>query len=178
MSAFNSFIAVYTEKQPSAAADLLKYVEVVQDIASKGGNWRYYDEQFRYLRQSSPTDAPWGQVHWELWFNSLHNFHGLSGKQSSQPKAARKSQQYFPKGTCWAFHAGKPCQGCSFEHVCYKCGKAHPASQCRSSNANTSQARFTGQGAKLPFLKPPGLPSKPSGNSSQIGEASNLSRRV
>ena len=39
VSAFNSFIAVYTEKQPSAVADLLKYVEVVWDIASKGGNW-------------------------------------------------------------------------------------------------------------------------------------------
>ena len=35
VSAFNSFIAVYTQKYSSSAADLLKYVEVVRDIASK-----------------------------------------------------------------------------------------------------------------------------------------------
>ena len=70
VSAFNSFIVFFTEKKAAATAGLLKYAEVIRDIASKGGYWRYYDEQFCYLRQSKPTAFPWGQIHWELWFHS------------------------------------------------------------------------------------------------------------
>lgn len=159
VSAFNSFVAVYTQRKPAATADLLKYTEVVRDIATKGGNWRYYDEQFRFLRQSSPSSFPWGQVHWELWFYSLHNFRGHAGQQTSQPKSTRKSQQFFPKGTCWAFQAGRTCNGCQYEHVCYKCGQGHPASQCRSTTITNPKPRSFSS-TKSANVRPASFPHK------------------
>ena len=41
-----------------------------------------------------------------------------------------RPSQSFPKGSCWAFHAGGYCSGCRFDHVCFKCGAKHSASQC------------------------------------------------
>ncbi|CAH3187510.1 unnamed protein product, partial [Porites lobata] len=58
-TAFNTFVAVYTVKYPLKVAALLKYCEVVRDIANKSGNWRYYDQQFRDLRQTNPEKFPW-----------------------------------------------------------------------------------------------------------------------
>ena len=46
LTAFNVFVAVYTIKTPKAISSLMKYCEVVRDIAAKQGNWSYYDEQF------------------------------------------------------------------------------------------------------------------------------------
>ena len=54
LTAFNVFVAVYTIKTPTAISSLMKYCEVVRDMAAKQGNWRYYDEKFRFLRQSKP----------------------------------------------------------------------------------------------------------------------------
>ena len=58
LTAFNVFVAVYTIKTPSAISSLMKYCEVVRDIAAKQGNWRYYDKQFRFLRQSKLDRYP------------------------------------------------------------------------------------------------------------------------
>ena len=33
---------------------LMKYSEIIRDLAARGYNWRYYDENFRYLRQHEP----------------------------------------------------------------------------------------------------------------------------
>ena len=41
----------------------MKYCEVVRDLANKFGNWIFYDEQFRNLRQSSPERYTWDQIH-------------------------------------------------------------------------------------------------------------------
>ena len=62
LTTFNVFVAVYTIKTPSAINSLMKYCEVVRDIAAKQGNWRYYDEQIRFLRQSKPDRYPWDNV--------------------------------------------------------------------------------------------------------------------
>ena len=32
----------------------MKYSEIIRDLAARGYNWRYYDENFRYLRQTTP----------------------------------------------------------------------------------------------------------------------------
>ena len=58
VTAFNVFVAVYTIRVPNAISSLMKYCEVVRDIAAKQGNWRYYDELFRFLRQSKPDRYP------------------------------------------------------------------------------------------------------------------------
>ena len=48
VSAFTIFVSVYSEKVVNQAAQLMKYCEVVRDLALKGGDWHWYDEQFRY----------------------------------------------------------------------------------------------------------------------------------
>ena len=126
LSAFNIFVAIYAEKQATDTPKLMKYCEIVRDIAAKRGDWLYYDEQLRFIRQSAPDQYPWDAIHWELWLKAVTNFrpkpHFPSGKGH-----LRTSPQSFPKGTCWRFHAGKVCNGCRFDHVCYKCGSPHPA---------------------------------------------------
>ena len=55
LQAFHVFVAVYSSKHPQAAPGLMKYGSIIQDLATKGHNWRYYDENFRLLRQSPST---------------------------------------------------------------------------------------------------------------------------
>lgn len=56
LTAFNTFVSIYSEKCSQDALKLMKYCKVVRDFANKSGDWIFCDEQFRYLRQSSPWD--------------------------------------------------------------------------------------------------------------------------
>ena len=103
---------------------------------SPPGDWLYYDEQFRFIRQSAPAQCPWDAIHWEPWLRAVTNFRPKT--QFSPDKGPLRSRsQSFPRGTCWRFHAGKVWTGCRFEHICYKCGSKHPAAQCSSSQPKT-----------------------------------------
>ena len=138
ITAFNTFVTIYSEKASDDAPKLMKYCEVVRDLSQKSADWLFYDEQFRYLRQSSPESYPWDQIHWELWLRAMTNFRGKPQSSASADKVNprvrfRPSNNNFPKGTCWTFHAGRQCRGCQYEHVCFKCHAKHPASQCQVS---------------------------------------------
>ena len=113
LSAFNIFVAIYSEKLPTDTPKLMKYCEIVRDIAAKPGYWLYYDEQFRFVRQSAPAQYPWDAIHWELWLKAVTNFRPKT-QFSSDKGPLRSSSQSFPRGTCWRFHAGKVCNGCRF----------------------------------------------------------------
>ena len=65
----------------------MKYSEVVRDLAARGVDWRFYDTQFRLLRQSNPIEFPWGSTHWELWIRAQNN-----ARFSPRPK--RQWQQF------------------------------------------------------------------------------------
>ena len=64
LTAFNTVVAIYVEKCPSDAPRLMKYCEVLREIAAKPVDWLFYDEQFRYIRQSAPVIYPWDTIHW------------------------------------------------------------------------------------------------------------------
>lgn len=49
---FHIFVGIYCQKYLTEAPTLMKYGEVVQDLAASGHNWKFYDENFRVLRQS------------------------------------------------------------------------------------------------------------------------------
>ena len=140
VTAFNVFAAVYTIKVPIAISSLLKYCEAVRDIATKQGNWRYYDEQFRFLCQSKPGKYPWDSVAWELWHQAMHSSLTTSRQNLNYDFRTRRSNQRpfqsFPKGVCWQFHSGQFCRGCNFKHSCFKCRAVHPASQCSATRAH------------------------------------------
>ena len=158
---FNTFVAVYTVKYPLKVAALLKYCEVVRDIANKSGNWRhlspslafifsrsfllrtaphylnawnrlYYDQQFRYLRQTNPEKFPWDRVMWELWNQAIHVTSKSPPENTRNKKTQTRPFLSFPKGVCWKFHSGEICAGCRFKHTCFKCGATHPATQCHA----------------------------------------------
>jgi len=122
ISAFNAFVAIYVVRFPHEAPKLMKYCEIVRDIAAKFSDWVFYDDQFRLLQQIAPNKYPWDAVHWELWLKVT-----FRGRQTSsigdrpQGTRPRSHQSPFPKGTCWAFQSGRFCGGgCKFHHKCYK----------------------------------------------------------
>ena len=42
-SACQIFVGVYTQRYPTEAPFLIKYSEIIRDLAARGYNWRYYD---------------------------------------------------------------------------------------------------------------------------------------
>ena len=148
LSAFNIFVAIFSEKFPTETPRLMKYSEIIRDISTKPGDWYFYDEQFRYIRQSAPDQYPWDTIHWELWIKAVINFRAKPAQPKPDMGSPRtRPRQSFPKGTCWSFHAGKYCGGCKFEHLCFKCGAKHPASQC--SAVNQQRAALPKNGSSL-----------------------------
>jgi len=67
LQAFHVFVGIYASKYPQEDPGLIKYG------ATRGHNWRFYDEKFRYLKQMQATSLPWGSIHWELWLHSQNN---------------------------------------------------------------------------------------------------------
>ena len=82
LSCFHIFVGVYTSRLPHEAPALMKHGEVVRDLAARGGNWKFYDENVRFLRQAQPASFPWGVIHWELWTLSLFLSEGTSNYNS------------------------------------------------------------------------------------------------
>ena len=147
-SSFMVFVGVYSSQFPSEALALMKYGEIVQDLAARGHDWHYYDENFRYLRQNQPSAFPWGVIHWELWMRSqqpVSKKHSLPGKSSIVPKVY-----------CFKFHKGAQCAGCSFKHSCPKCEGAHRMSiftfrsQSKQSPRTTTNAKSSGAKSSPP----------------------------
>lgn len=138
VSALHAFVAVYSQKFPNETPNLMQFAETVRDIAARGGDWNYYDEQFRYLRQGSPHAYPWGVVHWELWHRAV-TFRAKSNS-FDRSNSRFKGKQPFSRGVCFTFNAGRPCAGCRYDHKCSKCGGRHAATSCQSSNAHKPAA--------------------------------------
>ena len=127
----------------------MKYCKTVRDIAAKPGDWLYYDEQFRFIRQSAPDQYPWDAIHWELWLKAVTNFRPNPQFPSDKGKLRTRSPSFL-KGTCWCFQAGKVCNGCRFDHACFKCGSLHPATQCSSGQQNKGNPIKTGSTIAVP----------------------------
>lgn len=132
ITAFHTFAAIYLTKFSVEAPNVLKYCETVRDIATRGGDWLYYDEQFRSLRQSAPKQYPWNAVHWELWHRSVTFRAKQPVQQSDRSNTKSRGKSPFVKGVCWTYNSGRFCSGCRFEHKCSKCGGKHQSVQCQS----------------------------------------------
>ena len=66
LSSFHVFLAIYTKKFPHEARALMKYGEIIQGLEGRGHNWKFYDENFRFLRQAHHTSMPWDRIQGEL----------------------------------------------------------------------------------------------------------------
>ena len=86
LQAFHVIVGVYTGPYPHEAPGLMKYGAKIQDLAARGHNWRFYDENFRFLRLSQATSLPWGNIHGELWLRSQSTPRQLAPSNAS-PKS-------------------------------------------------------------------------------------------
>lgn len=145
LQAFHVFVGVYASRYPDEAPGFMKYGSTIQDLAVRGHNWRFYDENFSFLRQSQATSLPWGSVHWELW---LRFQSPLKKLPTSVTGTKLVSPISIPRGYCFKYHRSGDCAGCSFKHSCCKCEGAHRALHCnfrglRGNPRISSQARAT-----------------------------------
>ena len=134
-SAFQIYVAIYTERAPKDTSALMKYGSVIRELATLGANWKFYDENFRKLRQSQGT--PWDQIHSELWLRS----HSFRDKPTNHPKRTKHEGPYIPNGYCWKFHRGIQCPGCSFKHQCFRCGQSHRIAKCQQPKQSAGQGK-------------------------------------
>jgi len=153
LSSFHIFVGVYTKRFPHEAPALMKYCETIQDLAGRGHNWKYYDENFRFLRQAHRSALPWDRIHDELWLKS----HQVTSPRSLPPAFTGRltgKVDATPKGYCFRFHKGRKCPpGCAYKHLCYKCEGSHPVSKCNFRGpAKTSS--FQPQPAKSQSSQP------------------------
>ena len=129
VQAFHVFVGVFTSRFPNDGPGLMKYGSTIQDLAARGHNWRFYDENFRFLRQSPSTSLPWGTIHWELWLRSQSP---VSVKRAQTTASTGKPMPNLrvPRGFCFTYHRGGDCMGCSFRHDCFKCDGSHRGLNC------------------------------------------------
>ena len=155
-TAFQIYVAIYTAQHPSEAPALMKYGEIVRDLASRGFNWRYYDENFRFLRQTDPQGLPWSSIHSELWIRSQPPINQKASYFKGSGQGADNRIRTIPQGYCYRFHRGSYCSGCAFKHDCPSCNNKHSLSKCNfrgsrdkptstatagNASANTSKAK-------------------------------------
>jgi hypothetical protein len=132
-TAFLRFIAVYTLKFPAETQALLKYAEIVRDLATRrpGLAFSYYDNHFRILRETIPL--PWDRLHTEFWLMastlapSIPSFR----PQRPTPKPSSPVKRFLDK-TCFHYNRRSLCHvpSCPHPHVCGFCRGSHPAYEC------------------------------------------------
>jgi hypothetical protein len=64
LSAFHIFVSIYTQRYAHETPALMKYCQLVQDLAARDHNWFYYDENFRFFA----SQVPWATVHWNCGY--------------------------------------------------------------------------------------------------------------
>ena len=118
-------------KYPTESPALMKYGSLIRDWVARGHNWRFYNEHFRFIRQSHVSSLPWGTIHSELWL--LSHFSTLTSKSLGSgvsPGPHTKADCPIPYGFCFKFHRGLVCAGCHFKHTWFKCNRDHVATTC------------------------------------------------
>ena len=93
-SAFQIYVAIYTERAPKDTPALMTYGSVIRELATLGANWQFYDANFRKLRQSQ--GIPRDEIHSELWLRS----HSFRDKPTTHPKRAKHEGPFIPNGYC------------------------------------------------------------------------------
>ena len=85
----------------------MKYGAIIQDLAVRGHNWKFYDDNFRFLRQAHRSSLPWDRIHGELWLKSQAPLRKLQPTNYTVPN--RTQADSVPKGYCFRFHKGRKC---------------------------------------------------------------------
>jgi hypothetical protein len=141
--------AIYTERHPKTAPQMFKYIRNIRDMHARGGNWQYYDTQFRKLK--GKRNWNWDFIQWELHFTAMgtplqHQTSGFSGSLSNNSRLSKKPKPFLVlHGFCWGFHHTGKCgqsKPCPYKHLCFRCqGGQHAAKWCSARRDDTKDAR-------------------------------------
>ena len=121
---------------PEQAQALLVHMEQVLMVAEDGGDWQWYDKQFRLQK----TMAPYGYDDSRLDLYSQ----AMAKPKPRQQLFRAKQDIRVPKGFCINYHvATKRCTAnpCIYSHKCFECDKAHPAFLCGKQAPRRDAAR-------------------------------------
>lgn len=134
-TAFVRYTAIYSMKFPLETPNLMKYAEIVRDIASRrpGLAFLHYDTQFRMLRES--VLFPWDRIHTEFWLMACTPLQTSQPFRSQRPYPKPQFQprhRRFLENTCWNFNKRSQCLNdkCPHPHVCGFCRGNHTAYTC------------------------------------------------
>ena len=155
---FYIFTAILCEKTPSAAPALMKYGFTINELAARGRDWQYYDDQFRRSYHGQEV-VPWGQINTELYLQSDKPKQTVFQSYSRQ----NKNVSHSPSLVC--FYA-RDHQGvcnrkmCTFRHTCVSCHGNHPTNRCRRqvqrSQSAAGKLLNSGQNVQHDAIKQPG----------------------
>ena len=90
LSNFHVFVGPYTKQFPHEGPALMKFGEIIQDLAMKG-----HKENFRFLRHPHHLALLWDQIHGELWLKSQVSQHWPLQNSANPPK---READFVPKG--------------------------------------------------------------------------------
>jgi len=96
---------IYMERHPGAAPAMFKYIKTVRDMATRGGNWSFYDTQFH--KQKVRFHWQWDFIHWELHFNAITKPVTKSPFVPMERNATQKKMLlqpfHVPRCFCWGY---------------------------------------------------------------------------
>lgn len=181
LTAWNKFTAIICTKTPDLGSQLPHHLDIILEMSRDGGNWQYYDTEFRKLIEKG--EAQWGNTHLELFMRAK-----LQGR--SNHTSTKNNNTRWPIGVCFTFHRGMSCKygnSCRYQHKCFNCGFNHPFSSCKkpvslpfkftthsSNNNNSNNSKqfsnfnqpFRGENRNTTGTRPNGqitIPDKPIG---------------
>ena len=157
-TAWDDFLAVYTQKHPNDLSDLITYSRHIKELMRSGANWRYYDHQFRVDREYSLCS--WAAVRVDLQLTATlnkptftpHNTQPFLPARSFRANTPRQQQNRPPPGYCYNYHSQYvrcTTDNCQYKHACPKCNRSHPMYRSCFTQVTTSTNR-----GKLPYNKP------------------------
>ncbi|CAC5357790.1 unnamed protein product [Mytilus coruscus] len=129
---------------PYFSRGLAIYMDLIRQIQKDGGDWYFYDVNFRQSMQNDDT-LSWSYVDQILHTRSLNRFI----PKVNNPNPMKRTHTYnnakpFPNGaprkTCHRYNEGEFVKGtCGYSHICSICFKGHSMSQCyRNKTTNRS----------------------------------------
>jgi hypothetical protein len=131
---FASVIRKANPTHPTIAEDLAIYMDLIRQIQKDGGDWFFYDVQFRQAMQNDDT-LSWSMVDQVLYTRALNK-----AKSPLSPQTSKPFHRPAPRKTCHKFNGGRECNGfCGYAHVCYGCRGNHPITQCPNPSPNKGQ---------------------------------------
>ena len=119
--AFRVYSMIYTQANPSRAAEIMQYVDVIANAATTfvWDNVAQYDYTFRKLMAQFPSRS-WARTHQNMWSIYLKEHNVRSGQPGSSG-----GKKNWRDNCCWRFNqdrCSKSSSTCNFEHRCSFCG--------------------------------------------------------